>query len=182
MFQPSNNRSLFCEIIALALIGLASASACKPKIGDDCILDRDCSQIGDRNCDTSQPGGYCTVFNCDPVSCPEDESVCVAFNNTPSTVPGCGNLGKTSPYARSFCMKTCRSDSDCRGSYICLDIAEENPWGADVIQKDPERTTVCVYPESAAAIPTGDGTGGRSNGVCQEAAGSLGGAGGQDGR
>ena len=156
-------------IRALLLGGmLLLALGCQPQIGDDCIRDRDCSQLGDRICDTTQPGGYCTQFNCNPTNCPQDESVCVAFGNRPSSVPGCDNTGRPSPYVRNFCMKTCSKDDDCRDGYVCLDLNEENRWGADVIEDKPKRTTVCVFPESAAPIEddrnnqvcTADGAGG----------------------
>src|SRR5687768_17386078 len=57
---------------------LAAATGCAPEIGDDCTTSIDCSQLGDRLCDTSQPDGYCTIFNCEPDQCPE-EAVCIAF-------------------------------------------------------------------------------------------------------
>jgi hypothetical protein len=135
-----------------ALLALASALACQPRIGDDCLVDLDCSQIGDRICDSTQPGGYCTQFNCGPTSCPEDESICVAFGNTPSAAYGCGNLGRGSPYVRNFCMQRCEKAADCRDGYECLDVALENPWGATVIEQEPELTTVCVLPSTAASV------------------------------
>jgi hypothetical protein len=164
-------RLLISARIGLALFG-ASALACQPRIGDDCNRDLDCSQLRDRICDTTQPGGYCTQFNCTPTSCPKGESICVAFNNEPSTVPQCTNLGRTSPYVRNFCMEVCNADSDCRSGYICLDMAEANPFGAAVVQKAPSTSKVCVYPQSAEPIAPG-----RDNGVCVGSpAGGAGGA------
>lgn len=165
------------KTILLGALGLLVLGACQPKIGDDCLVDLDCSQVGDRICDTTQPNGYCTIFNCGPTTCPEDESVCVAFSNTPSEVAGCGNLGRTSPYARPFCMKSCEDDGDCRDGYVCLDITEDNPWGADLIEQDPKSTHVCVLPSSAEEIPR-DRVSDLEENVCR---GPAIGAGGADG-
>lgn len=138
----------------LLMVGWAVSSAvgCLPKIGDDCQNDADCSQVGDRVCDTSQVGGYCTQFNCTPESCPKDEGICVAFGASPSLVSGCADEGRPSPFARSFCMKPCSKDKDCREDYLCIDLAEDDPWAADVIQKPPSATKVCLVPETAATV------------------------------
>ncbi|HSC88953.1 MAG TPA: hypothetical protein VLC09_16840 [Polyangiaceae bacterium] len=162
---------------ALAAAGFVVLLGCQPQIGDDCRRDLDCSQLRDRICDTTQAGGYCTQFNCSPTSCPKGESICVAFNNEPSTVPQCTNLGRTSPYVRNFCMRVCGSDGDCRDGYICMDMTEENPFGAAVVQKDPTITSVCVSPQSAEPIGSD-----RNNQVCTGAPeGGAGGGGGQGG-
>lgn len=133
---------------SLLFSALALLAGCQPQIGDDCRRDLECSQLGDRMCDTSQPGGYCTIANCTPTSCPAGQAICVAFNNEPSSVPGCRNVGRTSPYVRNFCMKNCSEDSDCRSGYVCVDLSQENPWNADVIQRDSEATSVCLLPAS----------------------------------
>ena len=65
---------------ALAALALAPVLGCTPNIGNKCSLSTDCSQLGDRLCDTTQPGGYCTVFNCEPDQCPN--AICVAFDPT----------------------------------------------------------------------------------------------------
>ena len=50
-----------------AFVATASVLAgCSAEIGDDCSNSTDCSSTGDRLCDTTQPGGYCTLFNCEP--------------------------------------------------------------------------------------------------------------------
>ena len=46
--------------------------ACQPEIGDSCSNASDCSQQGERTCDVTQPGGYCTIFGCDVDACPEE--------------------------------------------------------------------------------------------------------------
>lgn len=128
----------------LLLLGLITLGGCQRKIGDECVTDLDCSQAGDRLCDTTQPDGYCTQVDCDPLSCPEKESICVAFNNTLSTQGACNIQGQTSPYRRTFCMGTCEKTKDCRTGYSCVDMSKPNDWGASVIQNEPEVTSVCV--------------------------------------
>src|SRR6185503_4990813 len=110
---------LLCALAAVAI-------GCKPKIGDDCQLSTDCSAAGDRLCDITAPGGYCTVFNCEPGSCPEDESLCVEFGAQRSPVDECRDEQSPSPYARTFCMATCDEDSDCRGGYCCVDLNDKD--------------------------------------------------------
>src|SRR4051812_5642397 len=71
-------RSSF-SIVPLLFIAFAlSAGACSREIGDDCSTAADCDPKGSRVCDLSQPGGYCTVVNCDENSCPS-ESACIRF-------------------------------------------------------------------------------------------------------
>ena len=108
------------------VVGLLASAAlgCTPKIGDDCSVSTNCSASGDRLCDITQPGGYCTVFNCEPGSCPKD-SDCVNFGTSLSVSTLCAPSQGVSPYERSFCMATCESDSDCRGGYKCLSVVKE---------------------------------------------------------
>src|SRR5262245_36081708 len=103
----------------LLLASGAALAGCTPEIGDECTTSIDCSQQGDRLCDTTQPGGYCTIFNCEPDTCPEDESVCVAFDF--ELDPACHDLNATdwARFGRTFCMAVCDDDSDCRDGYIC---------------------------------------------------------------
>jgi hypothetical protein len=123
--------------LLLLAIALALAIGCKPEIGDDCQLSTDCSAQGDRLCDITAPGGYCTVFNCEPGNCPEDESLCVQFGSQRSPVPACQDLQSPSPYARAFCMATCEDNDDCRDDYECANLSEqENKWGAILIDRD----------------------------------------------
>jgi hypothetical protein len=146
---------------------------CPPKIGNKCTLSTDCSQLGDRLCDSTQPDGYCTIFNCDPDNCPD--AVCVAFD--PTLDPACQNAdqGRWPRFQRTFCMKPCGSDSDCRDQYACVDLSvRENQLRrraevVDVFANDGgSGTSVCmalalspdggVIPEDAGATSdTGDG-------------------------
>jgi len=79
------------------------APACGKEIGDSCSTNVDCNQDGTRDCDLSQPGGYCTVNGCDEKSCPS-EAVCV----------------RIFPYEVSVSRPACQLDSDCRaGVGLC---------------------------------------------------------------
>jgi hypothetical protein len=135
-------------------LGGALALGCTPKIGDDCSVSTNCSTTGDRLCDVTQPGGYCTKFNCEPGSCPED-SVCVNFGTKLSPIPGCAPSQANSPYKRSFCMASCSSDGDCRESYRCLAPTEFNA----VLAEHSSGNKVCAVPPKP--VPSGT-----SNEVC----------------
>lgn len=104
---------------ALPLVALVVG--CTPSIGDKCALSTDCSTLGDRLCDTTQPGGYCTVFGCEPDQCPN--SICVAFD--PTLDPACGSADNlVSPrFEQTFCMAPCSSNSNCRSQYECIDLS-----------------------------------------------------------
>ena len=101
------------------LATLLLGAGCAPKIGKSCTLSTDCSQLGDRLCDTTQPQGYCTIFNCEPDTCPE--AVCIGFDS--QIDPACGGTqaSQASRFERTFCMKGCNDDSDCRDGYQCKD-------------------------------------------------------------
>jgi hypothetical protein len=134
----------------LSLAGvLLLAVGCKAKIGDDCGVSTDCSFSGDRLCDTTQPGGYCTIFNCVPGSCP-DEAKCIGFDPQISNAPECRDDQKGDRRRRSFCLRECDDDDDCRGGYVCADLgAEGNAWGAVLIEGSGSGK-VCVVPYSDA--------------------------------
>jgi hypothetical protein len=130
------------------------AFGCTPSIGDACKLHTDCSATGDRICEPNLPGGYCTIFNCEPDKCPDD-AACVAFGAALSTKPECASQ-QSQRLERTFCMKTCSSPGDCRGGYACVSLEHPadqttNPWGATVL--DPDRgTSICMAPLSSKAI------------------------------
>ena len=162
--------------LGLALL-LLVGSGCAPRIGDKCTTNQNCSGQTQRLCDNSQPGGYCTLFGCNPTSCPADESVCVSFGASLSPVEGCSSPDLTAPAAKAFCMKWCGQDSDCRSGYACVDVGGDDPWGATVVQRSPRSTKICIAPESSAPIPPD-----RSNEVCIGSSGDgEGGAGGGGG-
>ena len=126
--------------LALALLALL-APACGKEIGDTCATNVDCAQDGTRDCDLSQPGGYCTVNGCDEKSCPS-EAVCIRIFPYESPGAPCGNdsectstelclpdlpNGYCVPRAseRRYCERTCGSNGDCRGGYLCREAAIE---------------------------------------------------------
>lgn len=142
--------------MASALVGVFTA--CTPSIGDKCVLSTDCSSNGDRLCDTSQPDGYCTEFNCTANNCP-DEAACVFFD---SKIQGCSYDDKSGNYgsrvARAFCSAQCTKDSDCRAGYICGD-PKAAPYNGIVIDSDQSKRTCLVIPAASypdAAQPTID--------------------------
>jgi hypothetical protein len=125
-----------------ALAAVAGLAGCQPQIGDKCNLNTECAVSGTRQCDTSLPGGYCTVFNCGPNSCP-DQSACYLFH---AEVQGCPyNDHQPSRTAHSFCMKDCHQDGDCRAGYVCRsrqDLAGP-PWDA-LLLDDNQDQKICV--------------------------------------
>lgn len=171
-------------VVLLALAALAAG--CKPKIGDDCKISTDCSAAGDRLCDITAPGGYCTVFNCEPGTCPEGESLCIEFGSQRS--PACATDDQApSPYARTFCMAKCDRDSDCRSGYVCQDLENDGQnWGALRIDTD-RGNKACVVPVSVdppkrdpsldvcnAKNVTDSGVGGKGPGSGADAGGAAG--------
>jgi hypothetical protein len=133
-------------------IALAGTLACQPGIGDSCSNASDCSVQEQRTCDTTFPGGYCTVLGCDADTCPE-EAACIAFQSVVSVASECSSLQGRPRLERTVCMKKCSNNSDCRGGYRCIDMAGPNPWGAAVL--DPgARGKVCALPPPPP--PSGD--------------------------
>ena len=158
------------KLLLLALLA-ALAAGCKPEIGDDCQISTDCSAAGDRLCDITAPGGYCTVYNCEPDACPDDESLCVQFGAERSPNPVCSDPQSASPYARTFCMAVCESDDDCREGYVCAPLGGANPWNAILIDTD-RGDKACLVPVSSKGDVDYDPTRGE---VCHaEAPGSSG--------
>jgi hypothetical protein len=122
-----------------------SVAGCTPEIGDKCAVSTDCSIRGDRLCDTSQPGGYCTQLNCSGNGC-ADEAACVLFD---SAIPGCGYDDRSGPrgsrIARSFCMAQCESNGDCRTGYVCAD-PRTFPWNAIILDDNQAKRTCLAAP------------------------------------
>jgi hypothetical protein len=123
-------------LVRIALAGCVFAAACGREIGDDCETNVQCSAQGDRQCDISQPGGYCTVEGCDRSSCP-DSALCVRFFPPEALTVSCDPTEVRSSTCAEreiclaegfcvevrlehrFCMKPCGSDGDCREGYQC---------------------------------------------------------------
>lgn len=144
--------SRFGSLARLALAGAAALLAgCTPSIGDACSFATECSARGDRICDTTQPGGYCTVANCGPTTCPEG-SLCVLFG---AREPGCATNDRATPrFAQSFCMASCGSDSDCRGEYTCASPTGL-PWAGRILDDAFEASVCLARPSVNAALDAG---------------------------
>lgn len=135
-------------LLLLLLLG----AACGKEIGDPCVISSDCSPNGDRQCDLSSKGGYCTVQGCDYDTCPE-EAACIrfftgSFTNRPCDPATedrstdactfdelCSLVGNCVPRSSEvrFCMKTCDSDGDCRDGYECRDLAKMKEHGGQPV-------------------------------------------------
>ena len=136
-------RALVSTLRFLALAALlATTAACDEEIGDECSLSSDCSPQGDRICDVSSPGGYCTIIGCDYGTCP-DEAVCVRFYSVSDSDRTCDArmediadgvddctadelctlTGTCVPRTAEirFCMRKCSRNGDCRDEYECRD-------------------------------------------------------------
>lgn len=139
--------SRFELLTALALTAVA-LTGCTPELGDKCVLSTDCSLRGDRTCDTSQPGGYCTIRDCRANTCPDD-GACVLFE---PAIPGCGFDDRSpSRVGRAYCMAACESDSDCRGGdYICAN-PKESPWFAVVLDDNTTKRVCVIRPSTPDA-------------------------------
>jgi hypothetical protein len=145
--------------LALALgTGAAVLSGCTPKIGDKCVLNTDCGSSGTLSCDTSMPGGYCTQFNCQAGKC-QNNAACVEFL---ASVPGCPYDDYQSPSrtGRTFCLKTCQKDSDCRQSdgYVCGN-PKDPPWSAQILD-DNQGERVCIVGMSSLRATDSGAAGG----------------------
>lgn len=88
-------------LLFVALLAFA-AGACTSQIGDECVTSSDCTAQERRTCDTSAPGGYCTIFDCTQNSCSK-EAVCVDF-------------GEVSACMRRCDQRDCPRDSE---GYVC---------------------------------------------------------------
>ena len=142
------------------VLALLLGTGCKAEIGDSCSLSTDCSQRGDRLCDTTMPGGYCTIFNCEPGRCP-DEAVCVIFHSQADPAPECSDPHRWARFERTFCMVNCDDDSDCRSGYRCAGATElSHDYGAK-IASDDQAQRVCI---PNASLPVDDG--GTSTAAC----------------
>jgi hypothetical protein len=111
----------------LLIAALFLVAACAPKLGDDCNNSLECSAIGDRYCDISQPGGYCTIQNCEPGAC-GDEGVCVRFKPDEPRL------------SSSWCMAKCSGSCD-RDKYDCRSADDLNP-DPDAGMDQPRRAEV----------------------------------------
>lgn len=86
--------------MVVSLLLVLVTFGCAREVGDNCETNADCGTGW--MCDTSQPGGYCTLGPCTEETCPS-EAVCVRFT-----------------HGLSYCMRRCNSDLDCRHGYVCV--------------------------------------------------------------
>ena len=116
-----------------ALLAASLAAGCAPQMGDSCDTSANCSINGDRTCDVAQPGGYCTIFDCQANNCPDD-AVCVRFNPDPAR------------RAVVACMRRCGGDGDCRqgDGYACRSVEQLRETGLGVELVDTEAQRFCV--------------------------------------
>jgi hypothetical protein len=119
---------------------LACVTACAPELGDSCKSATDCSIQATRICDKSQPGGYCTIANCDKGSCGSG-GVCVRFRPDEPRL------------SVSYCMRGCDSTGDCdRAAYVCRSVEQLNDERgsslrtAEVLESDADEK-FCVAKE-----------------------------------
>lgn len=97
-------------LAAALLIGTTfAATGCVPAIGDECASNGDCPQ--EAICDSTAPGGYCTIPDCTRGGCPGN-AICVEFEDESQT----------------FCMKPCEDDNDCRDAYTCRNESYSRPF------------------------------------------------------
>lgn len=146
-------------------LAIAFAPGCDEEIGDACEFNVDCSSMGERLCDRSSPGGYCTIENCSAEACPK-EAHCIAFYpvaflNTPcdpltedladpdlatnECTPDekCISSGfcVSRASARRFCMKKCKEDGDCRDAYECRRSGiDGSEYVAPLDSSNPDKT------------------------------------------
>lgn len=163
MLKPTLIRTL---LLGVALIACPALNACQAQVGDNCQGNADCSQIGDRICDITQPGGYCTQFNCEPGQCP-DEAVCVVYSVDVSPLMECVDPQARPRTARTFCMKRCEKDSNCRDEegYVCTpaaDLEGPNLWGARIISDGTKEVWGICQSPLTAELPEDS----RETGVC----------------
>jgi hypothetical protein len=135
--------------LARLFLVLLALAGCSPKIGDHCNLNTDCSIQGTLFCDTSQPNGYCTFFNCVPDGC-QNGAICVMLR---PAVPGCPYDDYQSPArsGRTMCLAPCTTDSDCRSGegYVCRD-PRTPPWNAIVMDRSVGNLVCVVNPDYQA--------------------------------
>jgi hypothetical protein len=129
-------------------LALAALAGCGHNVGDSCVTNVDCSPLGDRFCDVSAPGGYCTVQGCDkPLvngvytdSCPS-EAVCIRFFQQVASEPCTFATALTDCHPDERCLCDCSDPND---PTRCLSPIVLSVNGSDV-------TTTCD--QSAQGMP-----------------------------
>jgi hypothetical protein len=169
---------LLSPLVLLLLLG--GGLGCGKEIGDECVINPDCSPNGDRVC-IDPPNGYCTVVGCDVSTCPE-EAVCVRFfngsfinrpcdrftednlelpseerTNACSLDEQCAITSHCVPRSSEirFCMRRCDSDSDCRTGYECRDFGRMVLHGGEPVLRPGEVIDETNAVKFCAAAPGG---------------------------
>ena len=154
---------MFRTLFILVLLPLVFA-ACASEIGDECSTNVDCETDGTRDCDLSQPGGYCTINGCDEKFCP-GEAVCIRI--FPYQTPGAPcSLEAPCPSSdiclpdgycvprdteRRYCLRKCGSNGDCRGGYVCREAGMEgrqptsSTYGSIALVENPNQSMVVKF-------------------------------------
>lgn len=125
----SQGRALASSLALSAALVLVGASGCGAQIGDECAQASDCDPEGTRICDTSQPGGYCTIEGCDRSTnkCP-GESVCIRFFSALDLTKPCSPADEAvcqdrtpgcDPEADASCCR-CTADEECISEGFCV--------------------------------------------------------------
>jgi len=113
---------VFRSVAFLALLAFL-APACSKEIGDPCSTSVDCDQNNTRDCDLSQPGGYCTINGCDELSCP-GEAVCIRIFPYEAPRSACTQDSDCSSVSLGVCQPDgfcgCSQDAECAGTGLCL--------------------------------------------------------------
>ena len=120
---PGVRRWLYIIPVVMVLGG------CGPEVGDDCKDSLDCASDGSRFCDYTQPEGYCLIQGCRADECPE-EAVCVKFG--------------LDEQARTFCLRHCKDNGDCRGGYECVAPDPSADLPTEIIDDAPEGNQYCA--------------------------------------
>lgn len=104
-------RASFAYTSAVLLLTTLLAGGCVPAVGDSCSTNSDCPSNPSRTfCDSTAPGGYCTIPECTIGECPGN-SICVTFGRE-----------------TTYCMDHCEGDSDCRDGYTCREDTNSRPF------------------------------------------------------
>ena len=164
------NLTFILFVNSVFLIGIS----CEAEIGDSCSSSTDCSSKGDRICDVSSPGGYCTISGCQADSCPS-ESVCISFYPPELLVQPCNPItedawgentsndcnesevclssGYCAPtiFEHRYCMKKCSKDSDCRSNYKCIETSTA-PY-AQKTPNDSQNTATTGFAKFCSPTP-----------------------------
>src|SRR5262249_19878165 len=64
----------------------------------------------------------------------------------------CSSLSVSTRFRRTFCMRFCDDDSDCRGgSYKCIDLSQDQ--SRQVVDENPPSRRICGVPSSDGTAP-----------------------------